>query len=430
MSHHAPDTGYRHLVERLNRFPQGAYPSPLLYNILAILFNEREAQLVSQLPLKPFTAKRAAKACGITEGEARKTLDSLASRALLLDLTRDGETLYILPPPMAGFFEFSLMRVRTDIDQQSLSELLYQYLNVEEEFVRDLFVRGETKLGRIFVNEPTLPDEHASQVLDYERASAVIRSAKHIGVGLCYCRHKMSHLGRACAAPQEICMSFNTVAEPLIRHGHARRIDTIEATDLLQQAYGQHLVQFGDNVQDEVNFICHCCGCCCEALLAARRFTSLQTIQTSNYIPMLTARHCTGCGRCARICPVEAAILPTDADLPAGDRTPRIDLDRCLGCGLCTQACRSGALRLTSRRPRVLTPVNTAHRVVLMAIERDCLQNLIFDNQALTSHRAMAAILGVILKLPPIKQYLARKQMDSRYLEKLLTLTRFPSGIR
>jgi hypothetical protein len=55
-----------------------------------------------------------------------------------------------------------------------------------------------------------------------------------------------------------------------------------------------------------------------------------------------------------------------------------------------------------------------------MAIERGVLQNLIFDNHALASHRAMAAILGIILKLPPIKQSLASQQMRSRYLESLL----------
>ena len=42
-----------------------------------------------------------------------------------------------------------------------------------------------------------------------------------------------------------------------------------------------------------------------------------------------------------------------------------------------------------------------------MAIERGKLQNLLFDNQVMFSHRAMAAVLGVILKLPPIKQALA-----------------------
>jgi hypothetical protein len=55
-----------------------------------------------------------------------------------------------------------------------------------------------------------------------------------------------------------------------------------------------------------------------------------------------------------------------------------------------------------------------------MAIERGKLQELVFDNQAHVVHRAMAAILGVILKLPPLKQAMASRQMKSRYLEKLL----------
>jgi hypothetical protein len=56
-----------------------------------------------------------------------------------------------------------------------------------------------------------------------------------------------------------------------------------------------------------------------------------------------------------------------------------------------------------------------------MAIERGKLQDLIFDNQALARHRAMAAILGVILKLPPLKQVMASQQMKSRYLDSLLS---------
>jgi hypothetical protein len=36
------------------------------------------------------------------------------------------------------------------------------------------------------------------------------------------------------------------------------------------------------------------------------------------------------------------------------------------------------------------------------------------------SHRAMAAVLGVILKLPPLKQALASQQFKSRYLASLI----------
>jgi hypothetical protein len=76
---------------------------------------------------------------------------------------------------------------------------------------------------------------------------------------------------------------------------------------------------------------------------------------------------------------------------------------------------------LKQRGQRVITPVNTAHRTVVMAIERGKLQDLIFDNRALARHRAMAAILGVILKLPPLKQAMASQQMKSRYLDNLLS---------
>ena len=56
----------------------------------------------------------------------------------------------------------------------------------------------------------------------------------------------------------------------------------------------------------------------------------------------------------------------------------------------------------------------------MMAIERGKLQNLIFDNQVLSSHRAMAALLGGILKLPPIQQALVSEQIKSRFVETML----------
>ena len=56
-----------------------------------------------------------------------------------------------------------------------------------------------------------------------------------------------------------------------------------------------------------------------------------------------------------------------------------------------------------------------------MAIERGDLQDLIFDNRVLWNHRALAAVFGVVLKLPPIKQVMASQQVKSRYLEYLIT---------
>ena len=59
MAHNTIKSSYANLVDRLNRFPQGAPPSELLNKILKILFSEKEANLVSLLPIKPFTAEKA-----------------------------------------------------------------------------------------------------------------------------------------------------------------------------------------------------------------------------------------------------------------------------------------------------------------------------------------------------------------------------------
>jgi len=412
-------SAYKDLSDRLNRFPQGAPPSELLYRILAMLFSEEEAGLVALLPIKPFTADTAARCWNMGEGAARRILEGLADRAILVDIERNGETHYVLPPPMAGFFEFSMMRTGGSLDRKLLSELFYQYINVEDDFIRELFTRGETQLGRTFVNESAMPDELALHVLDYERASEVIRGASHRAISMCYCRHKMLHLHRACDAPMDICMTFNTTASSLLRHGIARNVDVTECLDLLDAAREHNLVQFGENVREGVNFICNCCKCCCEAMIAARKFAVLHPVHTTNFLPEIDRMQCTGCGRCMDVCPVDALTLTS----PEGQRKGAIatlDEDICLGCGLCVQDCPSGAIRLSPRKKRVITPLNGAHRAVIMAIERGKLQDLIFDNRTLWSHRALAAVLGAVLRLAPVKRALALEQVKSRYLEGLI----------
>jgi len=231
----------------------------------------------------------------------------------------------------------------------------------------------------------------------------------------------MEHLGKNCDAPLDICMTFNNSADSLTRHGIARRVDVPEAIDLLQKARDNNLVQFGENVQERVNFICNCCGCCCEALIAARKFGFLNPVHTTNFIPLIVEERCNGCGKCVASCPVEAMTLVSSNDpVNPNRKKAKVHQEICLGCGLCLKGCSKKAVELSSRKERVITPVNSVHRVVTMAIERGKLQNLIFDNQVMFSHRAMAAVLGVILKLPPLKQALASQQFKSRYLASLI----------
>ena len=122
MAHHYSNSLYDRLADRLNQFPQGAPLSDSLFAILKILFSEKEAGLVAQLPIKPFTVDRAAAIWKLDKAAAQNMLEDLAGRAMLLDMEQNGQQMFCLPPPMAGFFEFSMMRVRNCITSISTSK--------------------------------------------------------------------------------------------------------------------------------------------------------------------------------------------------------------------------------------------------------------------------------------------------------------------
>ncbi len=421
MGHITSKDAYHNLEQRLNWFTQGVPPSETLYKILQVLFTEKEAKIMAMLPVRPFTLKRAARIWNTSEAKAERVLDHLCEKALLVDSFHNGVRKFVIPPPMAGFFEFALMRTRGDIDQKYLSELYYQYMNVEEDFVKDLFYATETKLGRVFVQEPVLGNESMNHILDYERASHIVKEADYIGLGLCYCRHKMAHAGHPCEinAPLDVCLTFGNVARSLAEHGgHARLISKEEAMDALERSYESNLVQIGENVRESPAFICNCCGCCCEALQAARRFAPMQPVATTNYIPHISEEKCVGCGKCEKVCPVLAMKLEKKGE--EGRKRAVFDSEICLGCGVCARNCAVGAIQMERRPVQIITPVNSTHRFVLQAIEKGTLQNLVFDNEAFADHRALAAVFGTILKLPPVKQALASRQFKSIYLDRLI----------
>lgn len=56
--------------------------------------------------------------------------------------------------------------------------------------------------------------------------------------------------------------------------------------------------------------------------------------------PTVTAAPCTGCGRCAAACPMQAISITADAQGPV----VTLDRGRCLGCQQCVRACSTGTL--------------------------------------------------------------------------------------
>jgi len=417
---------YRDLAGRLQSGPV-AFPEPEdprawegWREILEILYTPEEAALAARMPVKPMSLPRLAARVGLAPEPLRERLEAMCDKGIVMDLVhpRTGEASYLLSPPVVGFFEYSLMRARDTVPKKRMAEALHAYTHGDEALAREAF-GGETTIGRALVHETALGE--LPEVLDWQRASAVVGDARAWAVSLCYCRHKAEHLGEACGAPMEICLSLGGGAEYVIRRKFGRAIERGEALDILQASREQGLVQIADNVRSRPAFVCNCCGCCCEQLRGANLW-GLAAVNPSGFAPARQAASCSGCSRCARACPVAAVEMVPERRTGAQKNAlqPVFDLERCIGCGVCADACHKGALRMAPGAPARHVPEGPVERMVRMALERGRLADLLFDEGAGRGSRFLHGAVKAICALPVARQLLASEQVRSRFVRAAL----------
>ena len=405
---------YARLQKRLDRSPIGAPEAPALFEILKRLYTEEEAEIACRLPIRFTDIGEIARRTRKSPEALLPVLDQMAEKGLVMDFEHKGKVQYILSPTLFGFFEFAFMRVRNDIPQKELARYMMRYVHDEPEFVRSIFA-GKVAPGRTLVHESAVDTEDLPRVLDHERASHLIREAKVRAVSLCFCRHVAEHEGRGCGQQMEACTTFNAAADFLVRRGLARKIGREEAEEIFAATREAGLVHIVDNVKKRPAFVCHCCGCCCGMLSAINRFQLFDAVVTSPFLAEIDPGACTGCGLCAKKCPVKA--IEVRGEKPAAKAAVRAEV--CLGCGVCKPACNQEALRMERRKERILVPENAWARAVIMSIEQGKFQNLLFDDFDRLDHGILRAVTRIVVALPPVKKTLLKGQVRSRFFQAL-----------
>jgi len=411
---------YRALGDKIDALTLRAPWNDALHAILTELYSEDEADLVIKMPYTLSSLSRLERVTRIERATLRGLLEGLAAKGLVVDLyVRD--TFYYMPAPMViGIFEFTMMRTGPGLDSKKWAKLFNDYLHGSEDFLAKNFGHSQkVSVMRSLPHEGAVRPEEYVEVLDYEKATAIVEAADRFSIGICSCRHEKDHLGeRQCKVRLSKCSSFGPAADFLVRNNLARSASKAEMLENIAESKEAGLVLNADNVRRNVTYVCHCCSCCCNVLLGVSRHGFPSTLVTSSFIARPDQGKCRGCGICSRRCPIQAIARVPDPD-PKFRKfgRPRVDESLCLGCGVCTLKCKFGAMKLTKRKERVLHPENTFERTLLQCLERGTLQNQLFDDPQSTTHKYMRGFVGGFLRLPLVKRALMSDMLRSRFLD-------------
>jgi NAD-dependent dihydropyrimidine dehydrogenase PreA subunit len=201
------------------------------------------------------------------------------------------------------------------------------------------FARHAPAINRIIPVEEAVPA--GIEIYPYERASALLENAKAWGVSDCICRLQQKLIGKGCDRPLESCLVFAPVAGVFDGSETVRAVEKVEALRILHEAEDAGLVHSPGNFRDGHTYICNCCTCCCGVLRGVAEFSIPTAIASSDFVAVVDAGMCAGCGDCLPRCQFGALDLSDDLCL--------VDVGCCVGCGLCATACPTGALLLERR---------------------------------------------------------------------------------
>lgn len=419
MGHMAGEKIFRDVGKKIDSLQTRAPWSDAFCEIIKALFSPEQADLIIKMPYGLADLDEIEKVTKYERKRLQKALESLCSEGLVIDFWIQDKYYYMPSPIVVGIFELVMMRTGENLETKEWAKLFHRYMNGDDAFYKTNFGPDKrVSVMRTLVHEEAVSPSEYIEVLDYEKASSIIEDADRFAIGICSCRHEKLHVGeKECDVPLEMCSTLGAGADSAIRNGFAKEVSKSQMLENLARSKELKLVLTADNVRKRVNFICHCCKCCCNLILGISRYGCPNTLVTSSFISKVDRAKCKGCGKCVDICPVNAIeLVPVEDPQSKTKKAAKVDEAICIGCGVCALECAFEGIGLVKRKQRVLHPETTFERVILQCLERGTLQNQIFANPQSLTHKFMRGFVGGFLRLGPVKKALMSDMLRSSFL--------------
>ncbi len=353
---------YEELRQLMSLNPMGCPSAPEILEIFKLLFTEDEAKVALGLGFFPFTTKEVSHRTGIKENIVKTHLESLADKGVVFARKKNDSWGYALVNTF-HLFENPFRKGIHDELISKLTPLWKKYIPV----LGANFGSEKAAISRVIPINKKIDSK--SEVLPYEEVSKLINNAKTIGIGHCACRE----LEQNCDAPKEACLMFDSTCNYLVDRGFAKNITKDEAFKKIKEFDKTGLVRLVNNTQDKLEFVCHCCSCCCSFLRAFSKHGNLKAFTRSAFLPERDTGKCVGCGICAEgKCPTQC--------IEMDNSQPNVKIDQCIGCGICAARCPNDAIKLIRGLDMPHPPANLMEFGMFILQEKGKLEEFIEVN--------------------------------------------------
>lgn len=364
------DSLYRRLQIQLDQYPIG-YPatkSGVEIDLLKYFFTPDQARIALCLTLPSISVNKihrnlkARFKMDLSHAELSLMLDEMFQKGVVRRSTgRNGAPQYGIAMLAVGMFEYQV-----DSLTPELMEMMHRYL--DEAFGAEFF-RSSLPQLRTSPHLKAIIPEYIVDTYDNMR-HFITHTHETLYVSNCVCKQGKAILGKPCKRTDhiEVCLLIGESGNAQRRR--ARQITKEECLAILDLADERGMALQPSNSRSP-DFICICCGCCCEVLTTAKKDPRPARFFATNYEARMNAALCTGCGVCVKRCPMEAVV-------PDG-KAFRVDLDRCIGCGLCVTKCKPGAARLVKKSRQTIPPGNTSLLYLRILAQRAGKKKMIVD---------------------------------------------------